>query len=696
MLIYGLINKVINQTGNKYVLEINQNGQLSLIEGVCLLPLKSGMNIEYSIAEKPQNVQLGDIQKATKITVALPNTSSGVYRYLANGEIPGIGIKTANKLIEYFGDNIVEVLNEAPERIFELNLGQLRSAKIIETWKSFRYRQRVLDSLVNIGFSHKSSLQIYKHYKHEAIEVINENPYQLLKEIPTVGFYAVDKVALSMGYAVDTDIRIECGIIHVLKLNELFGKIHIKLDNLKKSLIETLNLEHLQNVAILAILDKLEIQKLVKVNSDSDKICLYSAYLSEIVLVEKLELISKHNQKTKKIVVDLTSNKYLTQLQKKAIKTVFENNITIISGAKSTGKSKIVKSIVYELNKNSLSYTIIAPNKQLASFNQDLISLPVTTPSEDLQNLVSDYVIIDDASLLDIYTFTNILKAIGPEVSLVLLGDENLILGGKPGYFQTLIQSGYFPIFNLTERVDNSKLSMSTQMILEGAAPFYLPVSSEKTDSDCEFITYTYNKDSPEQQNQSIMNDLVNLYFSELVNDVQILTGSKNGEFGADNINRLIQERLINSGKLSDSGHIVRKTSKITFRTNDKVVQLIDNDENNIKAGEVGVIQEVRENGILIIQYFDKKVIYTSSNYMEIDLAYAITIYMGSASKFNRVIIPMVSQEVKYWHRFLLYTGMSRAITKLFLIGHIGAMLTAKNSLRKLEINEELMNLLSR
>lgn len=694
MLMYGIINKVINQAGNKYILEINHNGQISLIEGVCLLQLKQGLNIEYSINEESQNIPFGDVLKVKAITVTLPITSSGIYRYLANGEIPGIGIKTANKLIEYFGENIVEVLNDTPERIYELNLGQLRSAKIIETWKSFRYKKKVLENLGNLGFGPKHSHQIYKQYKHEALEVINQNPYQLLKDIPTMGFHAVDKVALAMGYSVDTDIRIECGIIQALKSNELFGKIHLKLDNLKKALIEILNLENIQNVAILAILDKLEIQQLIKINSD--KICLYSAYLAATVIVEKVELINKQKEYNKKLVVDLTNNSYLTQLQKKAIKYVFENTITIVSGAKSTGKTKVIKSIAYELNKNSLSYTIIAPNKQLAILNQQLINLPITVPSKDLKKLVSDYVIIDDASLLDIYTFANILKEISLGASLILLGDENLILGGKPGYFQTLVHSGCFPTFNLTERIDNSKLAMSLHMILEGAAPFYLPNTTEKIKSGCEFITYTYNKDNPEHQNQLIMNDLVNLYFSDLVNDVQILTGSKNGEFGADNINRIIQERLINRGKLSDSGDIARKNSKVTFRVNDKIVQLCDNDESNVKTGEIGVIQEIRKDGILIIQFLDKNVIYTTINYGEIDLAYAITIHMGAASKFNTVVIPMVSQEVKYWHRFLLYTGMSRAIYKLFLIGHIGAMLTAKNSVRKSEIDEGLINLLNR
>lgn len=649
----------------------------------------------------------------------LPEDKDGIVAFLSSDLFKGIGESLAKSIVDTLGNNALDLILESKENLLLVPKMTIKKADTIyDTLNKYEESHKTVIYLSELGFNMKDSLSIYNLYKGDTIYKIEYNVYNLLDELD-ISFPKIDMLRHKLDIEDDDERRIKAGIYYSLKnLTYKTGNTYFTLEEI---VIEASNLLHINIYSEDVALYLDELRYLNKVKLDEDKYFLKEIYDAEIYIKDKIKyLLSKEQNNYKKL------DKYLVELEEEnkieynveqvnAIKKSLENNITIITGGPGTGKTTIIKGIVdlySKLNKYNFEETtkhlaLLSPTGRASKKMSESTSYPSSTihrflkwSKDDNKFMVnentpdfSELIIIDEVSMIDIELFSSLLKGLTQNIKIILVGDYNQLPSVGPGnLLKDLIDS---------EVID----TISLEMIYRQSEDSYIPIlahdikNNEVTEEFLETKDdYTFLKCSKE----SIIKNLKNLSLKLVAKgydykNVQILAPMYAGINGIDNLNKELQD-------IYNPKDVTKKEIKIgdiIYRENDKILQLVNNPDENVFNGDIGtIIKILNENESeskkteIYVQYDYTCVKYFPKDLVKIKHGFAISIHKSQGSEFDLVIMPICMSYHRMLYKKLIYTGITRAKKKLIIIGETNAFLMSINNQNEIIRRTNLKNIL--
>ncbi len=644
----------------------NENDQI-IVEGELIYHDKYGEQI---------NVNRESLKK--------PSGKKAIISYLSSGNIESIGKKTAELIYEKFGDKSIDVVFNETEKLLSIQgIGKKKLEKIKESTIDARDSREALLYLQGLNISFNLSNKIYKAYGDNTISIVKTNPYKLSEDISGIGFVMADNIAMNMQMKNDSKFRISAAISYILKNDaEMSGSCALKKEDLLNKTFDLIKVDKNKiNEQINEDLLKSKIQ-IIKFGEDE------FVYDRDIYKAEKSSAINLSRLQNEKYIFDVKINEDFDAFSKEqeiAIKEAFNNMLLVITGGPGTGKTTIIKAICNILNENNLKFNLAAPTGRAAKRMQEsteyvaftihrLIGIKPESPIPEFNEentLDCDYVIVDEASMIDIKLMDKLLKALSSKTALILVGDHNQLPSVGAGnvlkdILDTDIKS--VKLKKIFRQAKESNIVVNAHRINDGL----YPILNQKN-KDFFFI----NSNSKNFQNDLldlVKNRLPNYYKLDPINDIQILAPSKKSLWGIVNINDLCQKEL------NKNPNLIKINNRI-FKLGDKVMQVRNNYEleslnpddfdDGVYNGDIGRIIDIDKNmESLKVEFYDGNIVsYKKEDVKDLDLSYAITIHKSQGSEFDCVLIPMMPASFMLLNRNLLYTAITRAKKLVILLG---------------------------
>ena len=668
--------------------------------------LTEGETIEVS-GEWVDHPTYGVQLKVLNYEIIEPTDILDMERYLASGAIKGIGPSTAKKIIKHFGEDTFRIIEEEPERLSEIKGITERKAISIATQMSERHELRnVVMFMQKYGISNSMAIKLYDEYGSQIKSIILNNPYKLAREVNGIGFKRADEIAAKTGVKLDSEFRIQCGIIHCLKEASTDGHTYLPREELIRSAYELLGVCESD---IERQLDELKIERqLIEVKSE-DRL---NIYLSEYYQIEKncaVKLLtltrysdrisaSELDREIKSIESELDIE--LHDLQREAVIKALSEGLFILTGGPGTGKTTTIKSIISGLERRNLRFVLAAPTGRAAKRMSETTGYEASTihrllsikhnPEEradayfemnEDNPLDVDAVIIDEASMVDIFLFNSLLKAISPGCKLIIVGDSNQLPSVGPGQvLKDMLDSGVCPNVELKyifRQSNESHIVTYAHMINNG----------EQIDFTTKYEDFfLLKRDNYEEIRQALLYlicEKLPKHFNTSPMQIQVLTPMKKGALGVWELNRILQECI---NPPSDK-KVELEYGENIFRVGDKVMQTKNNYDmewdimstygisaqrgKGVFNGDIGIIDHINKPSRLIGITFDdgREAEYSYETLEELELAYAITIHKSQGSEYPVVIMPLLGGPRSLLYRNLLYTGVTRAKDCVVILG---------------------------
>ncbi len=637
---------------------------------------------------------------------AQPTSANGIISYLSSDKFPGIGKKTAEKIVELLGEDAIDQIIDQPDILNRIpNLNQKKKDQLVETLRLNYGMEKIIVGLSSYGFGSQLSFAIFQTYRNQALEIIQENPYQLVEDIEGIGFKKADNLAEQMGIAADSDQRIRAAILHQIDEDaNQSGDTYVEAQRLLEQVLSLLENARAVEIApdrVAAMIIQLVEEE--KIQQEETKLYENTLYYSEWgignavarLLARKKEI--KYPKKTveqKLRTIEKRSNILYGTSQDQAIKEAIRSPMFILTGGPGTGKTTVINGIVQlfaELNDLSLDpsdykeeiFPIIlaAPTGRAAKRMNETTGLPASTihrllglngrestPDTEARELEGGLLIVDEMSMVDTWLANTLLKAIPTNMQIILVGDKDQLPSVGPGQvFHDLLQVEAIPKIELTEiyrQGDDSSIIPLAHEIKEGK----LPADFKVNQKDRSFIAcHAF-------QMETVIKQIVERAKSKgySAQDVQVLAPMYRGPAGIDAINKMMQE-IFNP---NDGTKKEVQWNEAVYRIGDKVLQLVNNPESNVFNGDMGIIVGIipakeSEDKVdeLVIQFDSIEVQYKRSEWNNIKLSYCCSIHKAQGSEFQMVLLPMVKQYNRMLQRNLLYTAVTRSKDLLILLG---------------------------
>ena len=607
----------------------------------------------------------------------LPATVFGIEKYLGSGMIKGVGPKFAQRIVRQFGKDTLDVIEECPDRLLEVpGIGKKRVERIKKSWQEQKEIKNIMLFLQSHDVSTAHATKIYKTYGESSLSVVRENPYRLADDIWGIGFRTADTIATKLGFEKEKFVRLRSGILYTLNQLANDGHCYATRDQLIQTGSELLEIG---TDALQLALDEMLLQD--DVITDGEAIYLPPFYYAEVGTAKRLQAISSDKSG---IAVDTTNlaetisretGMEYDPTQLEAIQTAVTSKLMVLTGGPGTGKSTTTLGIITAFRAAGADIILAAPTGRAAKRLSEVTGMEAKTvhrllevkPPEGYQRneenpLEGDVLIVDECSMLDLLLTYNLLKAIPPSMTLILVGDvDQLPSVGAGNVLRDLIESDCFPVVRLTRifrQAQTSRIILNAHRINVGKMP---DISNGKN-TDFFFM----ERSEPEQAVQTIA-DLVKTRlprsFGVFPSDIQVLTPMQRGETGAANLNQVLQQQ-INPGEagLRRGGYL--------FRECDKVMQIRNNYEKEVFNGDIGLVTGIdMDDRTLDVLYDDRVVRYDVTELDELVLAYATTIHKAQGNEYPIVVMPILMNHYVMLQRNLVYTGVTRAKKALVIVG---------------------------
>ena len=644
-----------------------------------------------------------------------PEEKDSIIEFLTSGLFKGIGEKKAKQIVDVLGKSTLKIILEEPNNLLLIpgitkkNIDTLHN-KLKEyeaSYESIMYMQ-------DIGFTTKESMLIYNFYKKDTKKTIEKNIYLISKDIREINFKKVDNIAIKMGIELDAEIRVKAAILYILEeVCNLVGHSYLSFEEIYNYLPRVLKKEVLED-NVIKVLNKLE--KDLEIIIKQNRYYLKEMYEAETLIVKRFRLLnSKKDNKISKIDTHIHEIEKLFNIeynkdQLKALIRSMEKEFLIITGGPGTGKTTIMKGIV-ELyrNVNNLSYekliqkiALLAPTGRAAKRISETTIMPASTihrflkwSKETNTFQVNEYnkskvefIVLDEASMVDTYLMANLLKGISSNCKIIIIGDDHQLPSVGPGQvLHDLISSEKLEVVELNQlyrqKDDSNIITLAYDIRNKKIDKSIFNVSEDLTFIECNDNDVINN-----------ISEIANTYKDLSYKDFQILSPMYKGLNGIDNINKIVRE-IFNP---KDDKKKEYKLSEVLLREDDKVIQLTNMPEENVYNGDIGLIDRI-SNGTkkeIYVDYDSNLVKYTPSNFNNIRQAYAISIHKAQGSEFDVVVLPIVKGFNKMLYQKLIYTAVTRAKKKLYIVGDIKALEYASentnNDIRKTTIKDYLIN----
>lgn len=619
-------------------------------------------------------------------TQVMPTTTSGILAYLESGMVKGIGSGLAARIVKHFGDDTLTVIDTSPARLGEVSgIGPQKIAGIITAWEEQKEVRIVMMQLQSFGISPAYAIRIYKKYKSNAVRAVQNNPY-ILTEIDGIGFVIADSIAQKMGFAPDSPLRAEAGLVFALQ--KMRGEGHVFA--YQKDLIEyAKELLKIHEVLVEDALENLLLAgEAVKdtqfASKDNPAIYLPALHEAEKITTQHIYNILQNKNKLRvaakpEAAIEWVAKELNIQLaprQQDAIRAALTEKMLIITGGAGTGKTTILKAILKIFAKKTHKILLTAPTGRAAKRMTEACELEAKTihrllefsPTEgfcrkDDTPLDCDLLVVDEASMVDMSLMHCLIRAVPHAATVILLGDINQLPSVGAGcVLKDLIQSQKICVVKLDQifrQAQQSKIITNAHHIISGKMPDLNPASS-----NADF--YFQPVSAAEQALQSILRivkeRIPSVFGYDPVNDVQVLAPMNRGPIGTERLNECLQEALNPNGF-----QLVR--GRKTFRVGDKVMQLRNNYEKNVFNGDMGRITQIDAEEKQITVQYDTSVVYEYAELDELSLAYAISIHKSQGSEYPAVVMPLLTSHYIMLQRNLLYTGVTRGRNLVVVVG---------------------------
>jgi exodeoxyribonuclease V alpha subunit len=685
--ISGIVDRFIYQnTDSGYSVFVVTTDTTSVVATGSVPSLQAGHSVDLygTWSEHPK---FGKQFALSHYSLKLPTTSTGLIAYLGSGAIRGIGVLYAKRLVDHFGTAVLSVIEESPERLREVaGIGEKRALQITNSWKEQREVAHLMAFLQDRGISPALALKIYRQYGAGSISVLHSNPYRLAYELWGVGFKTADGVAQKMGFGPTAPQRLEAGILHTIEIASSSGHLYLRLDEARTKTLELLMLSPDQNDLLKRPLHTLHERREIFVLTHGETHYLTNRrnIHAEVGVAKKILLLLTA---TPRALCDVhtiyqtlrsSTNITLSDQQITGIITALSNTITIITGGPGTGKTTLVRSLLSILDAKKISYLLAAPTgratkrmmestgRYAATIHRLLEFDPISRAFKHTEHnaLSTDVLIIDEASMIDIFLAHSLLKAIAHGTRVIFIGDVDQLPSVGAGDFLTdLIQSKQIPTLRLTtifRQAQDSLIVLNAHRVNHGEFP---TAKVPGTRNDFIFIA----ENSPEKTIAHIERILK----KELprrgiaIDQTQVLVPMNKGQAGTIALNEGLQKLL--NGKHADTGVLIGHTR---YHEGDRIMQIRNNYDKNVFNGDIGTVQKIdQQEKELFVIFGDRIVTYEFHECEELVLAYAITIHKSQGSEYGAVIIPIFTHHFTLLQRSLIYTAITRAKKLCVIVG---------------------------
>ena len=651
-----------------------------------------------------QHPKYGEQLKLIRYERAKP-TSKGLVKYFSSDHFKGIGVKTAQKIVDLYGDNTIDKVLAEPEKLHDIVglSAKNREAFIMKLRQNYG-TERVLAKLSEYGISNKLAFQIQDFYKEETLEIVEHYPYQLVEDIQGIGFKIADQLAQSLGIESTAPERFRAGLLHTLLTQSMEkGDTYLEAKELLEHTIELLESSRQIELAPNSVADELaHLIEEDKVQNVDTKIFENSLFFAEEGICNNLlRILEKENQnkyEPEKIEAALTHIEEefaisYDAIQKQAICNAIQHKIFILTGGPGTGKTTVINGIIavyallhgLDLHKSQdLPILLAAPTGRAARRMNELTGLPSATIHRHLgmtgdddtshldDYLDADFIIVDEFSMVDTWLANQLLSNISSNSKLLIVGDADQLPSVSPG--QVLADLLKIPLLPQTklEKIyrqgeDSTIVTLASQ-IQKGVLP------PDFTEKKADRSYFEARSEHIPQMIERIVEAAIRSGIP--AQGVQVLAPMYRGQAGIDHINKLMQD-LINPVVKEQ---LVFEATDGQYRQGDRVIHLVNDAESNVFNGDLGYITDLlpakytdSKQDELTINFDGNEIIYQRSEWYKIRLAYAMSIHKSQGSEFPVVILPITSSSHRMLQRNLIYTAITRAKSKLILLGEKSA-----------------------
>jgi len=625
----------------------------------------------------------------------MPATVNGIRRYLASGQIKGVGEVLAGRMVEAYGEKVLEILDTEPEKLLKVEgVGKKKLQEIKASWDAQHEVRSLLLFLQTHEIPTTYAGKIHKLYGAAAESRIRANPYELAYEIRGIGFKTADNMALRLGFAKDSPERIQAALVYVLfSLSEqghlfapkdtLFEKTAAMLGPVEPELLE-------EGLGALEELKRIKVEALPGVGVEA-AVYLRHFYALEVEIARRLFDLASHpgadlRGKVEKLLPTLESaaKLQLSPEQRQAAVDACANKVFVITGGPGTGKTTITRMVVAALDKLALKVKLAAPTGRAAKRLAEATGMPAATLHRLLQSapdgsfavcednkLKTDVLLVDEASMLDARLCAHMLRALPWTSRLILVGDADQLPSVGPGNILSDILGsqavGSARLTRIYRQARQSLIVVNAHRINQGQ----LPQTASGPAPEADFFWV-------EQDDPALVRDMITglvceriprAYGLDAMRDVQVLSPMHKGEAGTQALNEALRERLNPTGPEVARG-LVR------FRLGDRVLQTKNDYEKDVFNGDLGHIEDVDvEEGEVLVSFDGRTVAYDRTELDELAPAYAISIHKSQGSEYPAVVVPILTQHYVMLRRNLIYTALTRARRLAILIGSRRAML---------------------
>jgi exodeoxyribonuclease V alpha subunit len=696
----GIIENIIyrNNDNGWTVIELNCVDELVTVVGF-IFQVSSGDELKVQ-GEWVTHSSYGKQFKANSFERCLPATNIAILKYLSSGAIKGIGATTAQKLVEAFGINTLDVIENEPQSLLKVKgITAKKAAQISDEFKQQFGMRSCMLFLQQYNVTAAEAIRIWKRFGVNTVDLVKRNPYILCDSALWISFDRADTIADAMGIKKDDEGRLRAGIVHVMRHNLYsVGHTYAPYQKLAQTAAELLDISAEQIECEIDYLT--EQRELIKVNIGEEKaIFLPDSHKSETYCAGRIELYLKlaplvlGDCEARINEVEQQFKISYAKKQREAIAAAYNKGLMILTGGPGTGKTTTINAIIRIYEGMGLKVVLCAPTGRAAKRMSEVCGKEAKTIhrllemefSEDdvshfarneRNQLDCDAIIVDELSMVDVFLLESLLRAMKLNCRLVMVGDANQLPPvGAGNVLKDMINSEKVPFVELDEifrQAAKSLIVMNAHKIVKGEMPDLVSHNSDF------FFMPKYTA----AQVKSTIKELVELRlpaaygFSPLW-DIQVLTPGRKGELGTMDFNNSLQEVLNPAAENKTE----RQFGLRIFREGDKVMQIKNNYDlmweketgekgSGVFNGDIGILQSIeKRTGSFEVKFDDRTAEYASENIDELELAYAITVHKSQGSEFKAVVLALFSGAPQLLYRNLLYTAVTRARELVVIVG---------------------------
>ncbi len=669
-----------NEENGFSVVKIKARGYPDLVTAVGNLAAVNVGAVLRLQGEWKQDSKYGRQFSAADYRETVPATIAGLEKYLGSGLIKGIGPVNARRIVRYYREDTLRVIEESADDLIKVEgIGQRRVEMIKKAWQEQKEIKNVMLFLQSSGVSTAYAVKIFKTYGNKSIGVVKENPYRLADDVWGIGFKTADKIARQLGYDSKSYQRCRSGILYVL--SELSNQGHCYATR-TQLIAEAVKILELEEQYLEETLERMLKERSVIMEGE-DAIYLPPFYYSEAGTAQRIHAILEGclqplPKDIPPIIRTLQKERGIEyeEVQQEAISAAASSKFMVLTGGPGTGKTTITLAIIRIFQKMNRRVLLAAPTGRAAKRLSETAGAEARTihrlleykPDKGYQKnaenpLECDVLIIDETSMVDILLIYNLLKAVPNEAVVILVGDvDQLPSVGAGNVLKDIIDSGAVKVIQLSKifrQARGSAIITNAHRINRGEMP------GLKGGRGSDF--YFLEEDDPSRIAETIRDlcstRLPAYYRVDPLKDIQVLCPMQRGETGAQNLNLLLQESL-------NPSKITLRYGGTVYRRGDKVMQIKNNYDKNVFNGDIGVISGINtEDRTLTLRFDENEVEYDATELDEVALAYATTVHKSQGSEYPIVVAPLTMQHYMMLQRNLLYTCVTRAKRIFVLVG---------------------------